>query len=90
MRAHVRLGDAVRERNLVRDAAVQSFAARVQDFFAAVDVYLSPVSAIPPITVGVHPQVGTPLSVQLAAAGGAERTVLGLAALIERLASRHD
>ena len=38
------------------------------------------------VPAGVHPRTGTPLSVQLVAPNGGEQLLLGVAALLQRLA----
>jgi amidase len=123
VRFHAVLGDRVRARGLVKDADVELFRGRVQDYFAGVDVLITPTLATPPIAAarwgqrpwprvfaanaryapypapwnyagipavsvpaGIHPNSGTPLAVQLVAPRGGERLLLGVAALVERLA----
>jgi amidase len=123
VRSHAVLGDRVRGRDLVKDADVELFRCRVEDYFAGVDVLITPTLATPPIAAarwgqrpwprvfaanaryapypapwnyagfpaasvpaGIHPNTGTPLAVQLVAPRGGERLLLGVAALIERLA----
>jgi amidase len=123
VRFHTVLGDRVRARDLVKDADVEVFRGRVEDYFAGVDVLITPTLATPPIAAarwgqrpwprvfaanaryapypapwnyagfpavsvpaGIHPNTGTPLAVQLVAPRGGEGLLLGVAALIERLA----
>lgn len=123
VRFHAVLGDRVRARDLVQDADVELFRGRLEDYFAGVDVLITPTLATPPIAAarwgqrpwprvfaanaryapypapwnyagfpaasvpaGIHPNTGTPLAVQLVAPRGGERLLLGVAALIERLA----
>ena len=123
VRFHAVLGDRVRARDLVKDADVELFRSRVEDYFGGVDVLITPTLATPPIAAarwgqrpwprvfaanaryapypapwnyagfpaasvpaGIHPNTGTPLAVQLVAPRGGERLLLGVAALIERLA----
>ena len=49
VRAHVRIGDQVRRRGLVRDADREARQAAMAEFFAAYDLLLTPVLAQPPI-----------------------------------------
>jgi amidase len=56
---------------------------RYAPFAAPWNLVQFPAASVP---AGVHPRVGTPLSVQVVSADGGEALILGLAAQIERLA----
>jgi amidase len=123
VRFHAKLGDRVRAHNLVKAADRDSFRAQLDEYFAHLDLLVTPVLATPPVEAarwgqrswprvfaanarcapytppwnhagypavsvpaGIHPGAGTPLSVQLVAPDGGERLLLGVAALLERLA----
>jgi amidase len=123
VRFHVALGDRVRAHNLVKGSDRDDYRARLSEYFADLDLLVTPTLAAPPIEAarwgqrswprvysanaryapycapwsfagypavsvpaGVHPLTGTPLAVQLVAPDGGEQLLLGVAALIERLA----
>jgi amidase len=56
---------------------------RYAPFAAPWNLVQYPAASVP---AGVHPRVGTPLSVQVVCGDGGEARILGLAAQIERLA----
>jgi amidase len=123
VRFHVALGDRVRSHNLVKDTDRDHFRTQMAEYFADLDLLLTPTLATPPVEAarwgqrpwprvfaanaryapysapwnhagypavsvpaGVHPRTGTPLAVQMVAPNGGERLLLGVAALLERLA----
>ena len=123
VRAHAALGDRALAHNLVKDSDRDAFREQLADYFADLDLLITPTLAAPPIEAarwgqrpwprvfaanaryapypapwnyagypaasvpaGVHPRTGTPLAVQLVAPDGGERLLLGVAALLERLA----
>jgi len=123
VRAHAALGDRALAHNLVKDSDRDAFREQLADYFADLDLLITPTLAAPPIEAarwgqrpwprvfaanaryapypapwnyagypaasvpaGVHPRTGTPLAVQLVSPDGGERLLLGVAALLERLA----